>query len=59
VSNVIDAAGSEVCENITITKYGVVECLTRPIQIAQTSDLKVKLESGDSYGCINTDATKC
>ena len=54
----VDAAGKDLCDKVTIKSYGKFECLTKAQEIKKAS-MKIKTADG-SYACGNTKkATDC
>lgn len=57
IVDILDSAGSSICESTTVTAYGVVTCKTLPQEIASTV-LSVS-HQGEVSPCVNTDLSLC
>lgn len=49
----VTESGAEICQTVTLTKYGEFTCLTKAMEIPTTSTLRLKTAAG-FYGCANT-----
>jgi hypothetical protein len=56
--DLVDAAGSSICQSVNIPSYGVVECTTIASSIAEGTQISAKL-SGKTYACAGSDTTLC
>lgn len=56
--DLVDSSGKSICQKVSITSYGVVECHTIASEIAADTQVSAKLSS-TTYTCSNTDTTQC
>ena len=56
--DLVDSSGASICQKVTITSYGVVECQTIASEIAADTQIKAAISS-TTYDCANADTTKC
>ena len=56
--DLVDDNQQSICSSARLVRYGVVECMTNPGEIANGTNVTLKLGS-DIYNCSALDSTQC
>lgn len=56
--DIVDDTNTTICETVTVTSYGVVECKTLAQVIATSTQLSLT-QDGEYYACMSTDTIVC
>ena len=57
---VVNSTGDQLCASIVVKPNSIVECMTRPITVAESSLISLHLNKyGHAYACNGSDMTLC